>query len=187
MAAVLETPTRRFVLVVVAGGLAFAAGRCSGGGDGTVTVRGRQYPAQVRGIPLALDGDTLDLDGLRVRLFGVDAPEREQLCARSDGTRYACGQFAREVLVDIAAGLPVVCTRRDVDAAGRMVADCSGRGGDLGAQLVEAGAALALRDATPDYDDEQNRARQARSGLWEGTFENPADWRARQAQAPARP
>ena len=182
-----ETPARRLLLLAVAGVLAFAVGRCSGGGDGTVTVRGRQYPAQVRGIPLALDGDTLDLDGLRVRLFGVDAPEREQLCARSDGTRYACGQFAREALVDIAAGLPVVCTRRGVDAAGRMVADCSGHGGDLGSQLVEAGAALALREATPDYNDEEDSARQARRGLWEGTFENPADLRARQAEAPARP
>ena len=45
----------------------------------------------VTGIARVIDGDTLEVAGTRVRLYGVDAPESKQLCKRRNGEDYACG------------------------------------------------------------------------------------------------
>ena len=37
-----------------------------------------------------IDGDTIEIHGQRVRLFGIDAPEHDQLCEAA-GSRYRCG------------------------------------------------------------------------------------------------
>ncbi len=158
--------------------IAFALGRLTGGDRADVSGgRASEIPASITGTPLVLDGDTIDFDGLRVRLFGIDAPERDQLCERADGSRYACGQAAREALSTALAGMTVSCTRRDVDPYGRMVAVCRTRDGDLGAILVERGLALAYRHYSNDYVGEEDKARAARRGLWEGSFEAPWDYR----------
>ncbi|MFN2378306.1 MAG: thermonuclease family protein, partial [Candidatus Binatia bacterium] len=134
-------------------------------------------PASVRGTPLVLDGDTLDFNGLRVRLFGIDAFERDQLCQRSDGSRFGCGNLARESLMSAIGHTQVRCERRDVDAYGRMVAVCAGRDGDLAGRVVEDGLALAYRKYSSDYVDEEDKARAEGRGAWEGTFEKPWDYR----------
>lgn len=159
--------------------LAFLLGRWTGDGDArpTASSRDRHIPAEVHGTPLVLDGDTIDFDGLRVRLFGVDAPERDQLCEREDGSRYACGQFAREMLVALIANAPVRCTRRDVDPYGRMVGVCSGAEADLSAALVEHGAAMAYRHYSLDYVKNEDTARSFARGIWAGRFEAPWDYR----------
>ncbi|MBT8475582.1 MAG: thermonuclease family protein, partial [Alphaproteobacteria bacterium] len=41
-----------------------------------------------------VDGDTIDVGGTRVRLFGIDAPEGDQTCTRPDGAVWACGTWA---------------------------------------------------------------------------------------------
>jgi endonuclease YncB( thermonuclease family) len=173
------------VLVVIAGALAaFLVGRWSVVPQEALrkppAQRARpakKMPAEIRGIPLVLDGDTIDFHGTRVRLFGIDAPERDQLCERSDGSRYGCGQLAREALVRAIGAAPVACTKRDVDIYRRMVAVCVGAAGDLGAMMVEDGSALAYRRYSPDYIDEEERARAAKRGLWQGRFDAPWKWR----------
>lgn len=42
-----------------------------------------------------VDGDTIDIGKVRVRLQGVDAPERSQRCADGGGNVYRCGKEAR--------------------------------------------------------------------------------------------
>lgn len=130
-------------------------------------------------MPVILDGDTLDFSGVRVRIFGIDAPERDQLCEHADGSRYGCGQFARETMVQLIAGEPVSCTRRDIDPYGRMVAVCKGARADLGAAMVEAGAAIAYRHYSMDYVPQENEARSHSTGIWQGRFEAPWDYRHR--------
>src|SRR5688572_22588959 len=48
----------------------------------------------VVGTARVLDGDTLDLAGHRIRLYGIDAPESRQICQRQ-GRSYGCGREAQ--------------------------------------------------------------------------------------------
>jgi len=86
-----------------------------------------------------IDGDTLEIHGTRIRLWGVDAPESSQLCRGADSNLYRCGASAANDL-DIARR-PVNCTPISEDQYGRSVATCSGGGTDLGEWLVRNGLA----------------------------------------------
>jgi hypothetical protein len=46
-----------------------------------------------------VDGDRLEVKGIRIRLFGNDAPESFQICTR-DHIAYRCGQRAAFALAD---------------------------------------------------------------------------------------
>lgn len=81
-----------------------------------------------------LDGDTFTLRGesRRIRIWGLDAPEWDQLG----------GSFATETLRSLIVGEHLRCLVVDVDRYGRLVAQCilpSGR--DLAAEMIRAGAA----------------------------------------------
>src|ERR1700747_414108 len=41
-----------------------------------------------------IDGDTLEIHGTRIRLWGIDAPESSQLCRGDDSLQYRCGAKA---------------------------------------------------------------------------------------------
>jgi endonuclease YncB( thermonuclease family) len=170
-----RTRGERMLLLAIGALVAFLVGRwtSSDPGDGTP----REIPAQISGTPLVLDGDSLDFNGLRVRLFGIDAFERDQTCWRLDGSVYSCGQLAREALVIAIARNPVACTRRDIDRYNRMVAVCRTKDGDLAARLVLDGSALAYRQYSSDYVDEEEAAKRQRRGAWGGTFDAPWDFR----------
>ena len=45
----------------------------------------------VTGMPTVVDGDTLIVDGSRLRLYGIDAPESQQQCLDTEKQQYACG------------------------------------------------------------------------------------------------
>lgn len=178
-----QTPARRAMLLVAGGLVAFLIGHWTAIDEQASSRRVKEIPPTIGGTALVLDGDTIDFNGLRVRLFGIDAFERDQICERSDGSRYSCGQLAREALLMAIGGSPVTCVRRDVDQFGRMVAVCATRDVDLAAHLVEEGVALAYREFSTDYVDEEERARRAGRGVWDGRFQAPWDYRRDGGQA----
>jgi endonuclease YncB( thermonuclease family) len=89
-----------------------------------------------------VDGDTLEIHGTRIRLWGVDAPESSQLCRGADSNLYRCGANAANDLDTFIARRPVNCAPISVDQYGRSVATCSVGGTDLGEWLVRNGLAL---------------------------------------------
>jgi hypothetical protein len=91
-----------------------------------------------------VDGDTIEIGGTRIRLFGIDAPEGGQTCARESGAVYDCGAEASRALAALVARGRTVCDPKDIDRFKRPVAVCYTRGLDLGAELVFQGWAAAM-------------------------------------------
>lgn len=129
------------------------------------------------GVASVIDGDTIEIRGVRIRLHGIDAPESRQLCTRPTGERWRCGQQASLALSDQIGRSTVSCDPRDTDRYGRTVAVCSSRGVDLNGWLVTQGWAVAYRRYSRDYVRAEDRARAARRGVWSGQFDMPWEWR----------
>ncbi|MBB6013134.1 endonuclease YncB(thermonuclease family) [Aquamicrobium lusatiense] len=128
-----------------------------------------------QGAARIVDGDSIELDGLRVRLRGIDAPEYKQMCKRG-GHDYACGRQSREALLRMTDRRTVACTGWRNDQYGRLLGDCSADGVDLNREMVAQGWAVAYGD----FEREEAKARSAKLGLWAGEFEKPRQWRDRQ-------
>lgn len=134
-----------------------------------------------------IDGDTIEVQGQRIRFHGIDAPESSQSCADAAGNSYRCGQVAALALAERIARRTVSCDGRDVDRYGRIVAVCAAGGEDLNAWLVASGRAVAYRRYSMDYVPQETAARAAGLGLWAGTFAMPWDWRKKGSAAVAAP
>ena len=93
-----------------------------------------------------IDGDTIEIHGQRIRLWGIDAPESDQLCRGDDSEFYRCGQKAALGLAAMlnAVPRPVVCSSAGLDQYGRTVAVCrlGSDGPDIAHWLVSNGHAL---------------------------------------------
>jgi len=127
----------------------------------------------VTGRSRVIDGDTLDVGNRRIRLAGIDAPEREQLCTGAAQQSVPCGEIARDTLEDLVGRGPVTCSPLEQDRYGRVVATCQFGGADLGEVMVGAGQAVD----NGRYAALEHEAAVARRGIWAGTFDLPADWR----------
>src|SRR2546430_17694937 len=79
-----------------------------------------------------IDGDTLEIHGTRIRLWGVDAPENSQLCRGEGSLQYRCGAKAANDLDAFISGRPVSCLPISLDRYGRPVARCEVDGADVG-------------------------------------------------------
>lgn len=149
---------------LVLGGLLFAVSRIDGFSERTRL-----------GQAIVHDGDTLTVDGQRVRLKGIDAPEYTQTC-EAPGGRYACGRAARAALARLVKGKPVACSGRERDRFDRLLVACTVGDPplDLNRELVRQGWAVSYRS----YGAEELSARNLKLGLWRGDFQRPRDWRA---------
>jgi endonuclease YncB( thermonuclease family) len=77
------------------------------------------------------------------------------------------------------AGVKVGCEVVERDRHGRLGDKVfSPDGIDVGRRLVWAGWALAYRRYSMDYVDAEDEAREAKRGMWRGSFVKPWVWRA---------
>jgi endonuclease YncB( thermonuclease family) len=132
----------------------------------------RPSDRQARGSAEVIDGDSLRVAGIELRLKGVDAPEMHQTCRRT-GQPYRCGEAAREALVNLVSRQIVECRIVGRDRYQRALGRCRTEGRDIGARLVEGGVAVGYGD----YEREEAQARTRNAGLWAGEFERPNAWR----------
>lgn len=122
-----------------------------------------------------LDGDTLDIDGVRTRLFAIDSPERGE-----SGADEATANLRRLI-----AGKRVVCRRIDIDRYGRDVSLCDAGGVDLSLAQVRAGHAVVwcyyVRRNAPGllsrFQAAEADAKRERRGIWSRPFRPWRDWR----------
>jgi endonuclease YncB( thermonuclease family) len=126
-----------------------------------------------------IDGDTLDIHGTRIRLWGIDAPESSQLCRNDDSLQYRCGARAANELDAFIARRPVDCSPVSLDQYGRTVAVCSIAGVDLAEWLVRNGLALDWPGYSKGkYHKAQRDAEHAGRGMWQGSYVEPWLFRA---------
>ncbi len=139
---------------------------------GLIAVRLDSSPEAVSGLPRVVDGDTLVMDGKRIRLAGIDAPELRQVCQRKDRD-WPCGTEAKSYLSALIGRGRTTCEADGSDRYGRLLAVCTSQDLDLNAAMVSAGYAVAFGH----YETEEGEARDKRLGLWAGTFDAPRTWR----------
>lgn len=137
-----------------------------------------------------IDADTIEIDGERHRLYGIDAVEHDQNCRRRNGETWLCGREATAALAQFLEGRTVTCEVRGGkrDAYGQFISICYAGGDNIAAWASRSGWAVADPDANRlyNYTSEEGMARFLRKGIWDGTFDPPAEWRRRQ-QAGDRP
>jgi endonuclease YncB( thermonuclease family) len=122
------------------------------------------------------DGDTIEIQGQRARLYGIDAFELSQTCLDARGRPWRCGIAAKAALAERLEGQALQCVVLDESQDGWYIARCEGEDGtDLSAYMVRSGLALADTD---DYLAEQADARRRGAGAWEGAFMPPWQWRS---------
>ena len=135
------------------------------------------YAADITGTPRIIDGDTIEVAGQRIRLHGIDSPERRQRCTRRDGTSYHCGEAATEALQTLIGSQMVRCEGTKTDRYDRLIATCFTGGININAEMVLQGWALAYRRYSKDYVSAVREAQKAKRGMWAGGFEQPWVWR----------
>jgi endonuclease YncB( thermonuclease family) len=121
-----------------------------------------------------IDGDTLEIHGAHIRLWGIDAPESSHLCRGEDSSQYRCGSKAANDLDAYVARRPVNCVPLSLDHMARTAATCSVNGVDLGEWLVRNGLALDwLQYSKGRYTGAQRDAERAGRGIWKGSYVEP--------------
>jgi len=140
-------------------------------------------PPPIIGTPEITDGDTILIADTRIRLWGIDAPETDQLCWDFKDRAYHCGLLASDVLYDEIGGREVVCNPVDTDKYGRTVAICFVDGRDLGDIMVRRGWAIDRPYfSNGKYRDAESEAHREKRGMWAGRFQAPWDWRMEHPQ-----
>ncbi|MEZ5815898.1 MAG: thermonuclease family protein [Hyphomicrobiaceae bacterium] len=133
--------------------------------------------ATLTGRAKAIDGDTLMVGGLRVRLEGIDAPEIDQECTDAGGRPWPCGAVAHRLLARLVANGLVRCVERGLDKYRRLLGVCFAGGLDVNAELVRRGLAWAFVRYSNTYVRVEAGARAARVGIWSGKATPAWDYR----------
>ena len=132
---------------------------------------------EISGIPSISDGDTIKIFNKRIRLHGIDTPEKKQICIKNS-KEYNCGKEATTALIKKINGKKVVCKVRDkLDRYKRYIGVCFAGKINLNKWMVRSGYAVAYRRYSKDYIKDENYAKRNKLGLWSGSFIDPEKWR----------
>lgn len=135
------------------------------------------FAADFSGKVRVIDGDTIDVGERRVRIHGIDAPERDQPCTTLSGQNWGCGDWVTRQVRDRFEGRHAQCAATDTDRYGRTVARCTVAGADIGQVLVQEGWAFAYRKYAMDYDLDEKAALVADLGIHGFLMDAPARYR----------
>jgi len=122
------------------------------------------------------DGDTIKIDGEKIRFSGIDAPELKQTCLKNNVIIF-CGLEAKNLLIKIIDNNDVICVYEGKDQYRRTLAECFLGDLSLSSYLVRNGYAFAYRKYSKKYIQDEEFAKENKNGLWSTEFEYPWLWR----------
>ena len=123
-----------------------------------------------------VDGDTINLNGKKIRFTGIDTPELKQTCIK-EGVIDPCGLTAKKILIDKIADKKVECISEGKDQYKRTLAECFVDGESLSSYLVRSGYAFAYRKYSKKFIPDEDYARTKKIGMWSMKFEYPWNYR----------
>jgi endonuclease YncB( thermonuclease family) len=142
--------------------------------------------AAIAGRAVAISGDLMRVGGRLVRLSGVEAPDAHQPCHRANGRRWNCASAAKAGLARLIRRRTVSCTPTGQAEGGAIVAQCQMGKTDVAAELVRHGYVFAVRSFFGSLSGEEDAARAAKAGIWQGEILRPQAWRDQQWQEATR-
>lgn len=150
------------------------------------TTLARDIATEISGLAHVIDGDTIRVRNVVIRLQGIDAPELAQKCRRANGDKWSCGKSSATALKGFIGQQVVKCFGHGMDVHDRLIATCFVNETDLGKELVASGLAVAFRKYSETYSDLETATRNLRRGMWATDFELPARYRAKRWEVAAQ-
>ena len=126
--------------------------------------RDKSRPYFVRGKCWVVDADDVSVNGEKIRLAGIDAPESDQEAIRWDGTAYGQGEVVKRMLCKKIGGKIVDVRIEGIDKYGRKVGTVFLDGQDINRRMVRKGLAIAAYG--DQYKEDEFFARKQRNGMW---------------------
>ena len=123
-----------------------------------------------------IDGDTIVLNGEKIRFSGIDTPELKQTCLK-DNEKVGCGMLAKKLLVNKIGNNTPICIGKKKDFYKRTLAECFVNGESLSKFLVRSGYAFAYRKYSTKFVEDEDFAKKNKLGMWSMTFKYPWDFR----------
>ena len=123
-----------------------------------------------------IDGDTIVLNGEKIRFTGIDTPELKQTCIQDD-QEIDCGLTAKMLLVKKIGNNTPECISEGKDVYKRTLAECFVNGESLSSFLVRSGYAFAYRKYSKKFIKDEDFAKANKLGMWAMTFQYPWDFR----------
>ena len=122
------------------------------------------------------DGDTIKINGDKIRFSGIDTPELKQTCIK-EGIKNSCGLIVKQILIDKIADNKVKCIKEGQDQYKRILAECFVNNESLSRYLVRSGYAFVYRKYSKKFIIDEDYARVNKLGMWSMEFEYPWDFR----------
>ena len=122
------------------------------------------------------DGDTIKINGEKIRFSGIDTPELNQTCVK-EGVKNSCGLTAKQILIDKIIDNKVKCIKEGKDRYKRILAECFVNNESLSRYLVRSGYAFAYRKYSKKFIIDEDYARANKLGMWSMEFKYPWDFR----------
>jgi endonuclease YncB( thermonuclease family) len=123
-----------------------------------------------------VDGDTIILNGEKIRFTGIDTPELKQTCTQDD-QEVKCGMDAKMILIKKIGNYTPVCISEGKDVYKRTLAECFINGESLSKFLVRSGYAFAYRKYSKKFIKDEEFAKTNKLGMWAMTFQYPWNFR----------
>ena len=123
-----------------------------------------------------IDGDTIYIGKHKYRFFGIDAPEKKQICEK-DNIKIQCGILAQDVLKKKIGDKIPECIVKDKDRYQRLVAECFIGKESLSRFMVREGYAVAYTQYSKDFIDDEKYAKENKLGIWLMNFQLPSEYR----------